>query len=127
MFIRLGELAGLSDGSKQTAAAFSRMSGNFGVGNYVAALENAIEVFENLDKKAQDDFLESLRTLGRGSGIDGLEDLLKDFADFLGNRRHEEDKTTLKYELSSYNYFLILDLLYYSVKLRKIHMFYFDF
>ncbi len=62
------------------------MVGNFGIGNYGAGLENAIEVFENLEDNAKTDFLKSLRTLGSASGIDGLENLLNDFTDFLGDR-----------------------------------------
>lgn len=103
MGVRLAELAGFAEGSEaRTAVALARMLGNFGARNFGAGLENAIEVFTALDAEAQAGFLESLRTLGSESGIDGLEVLLDNFGGFLEQRVAENflilPETPIRYE-----------------------------
>ena len=89
--VRLAELAGFAEGSEaRTAVALARMLGNFGARNFVAGLENTIEVFTALDTEAQAAFLESLRALGSESGIDGLEALLDNFGGFLEQRAAQD-------------------------------------
>ena len=103
MGVRLAELAGFAEGSEaRTAVALARMLGNFGARNFGAGLENAIEVFTALDAEAQVGFLDSLRTLGSESGIDGLEILLDNFRGFLEQRVAENflilPETPIRYE-----------------------------
>merc|ERR1712137_472538 len=93
--IRLANLAGFAEGNARAVVAFGRMLGNFAFGGFEAGLENAIELFGELDGDSQEGFLASLRDLGSQSGNAALEALLDDFANYLSARANG-DQTTLR-------------------------------